>query len=145
MFCTGLKRFETTDVEYFTSDSGIWFRRKINRIWRKLLTLATHRTVHIEQFPILDKKEPYLFVANHSFDEDAISVLQSIDRNAYMLHGTTHQMEHNPVFYAMWANGMIYVNRMDDKSRKESLDKMKRILKAGSSAILFPEGGYSNK
>lgn len=93
MIYTGLKRFETADVDHFTSDSGILFRRKINRIWRKFLILTTRRTVHNEQFPTLNKKEPYLLVANHSFDEDAISVLQSIDRNAYMLHSTTHQME----------------------------------------------------
>lgn len=144
MFNTGLKKFETTDINNFTSVSGILIRRKINRVWRKILSLGTHRKVHIEQYPSLNKNEAYLFAANHSFDEDAISILQSIDRNAYMLQGTTHQMEHNPIFYAMWANGMIYVNRLDDKSRKESLDKMKRILKGGSSVVLFPKGGYNN-
>lgn len=144
MFNTGLKKYETTDINNFTSASGILIRRKINRIWRKILSLGTHRKVYIEQYPSLNKDEVYLFAANHSFDEDAISILQSIDRNAYMLQGTTHQMEHNPIFYAMWANGMVYVNRLDDKSRKESLDKMKRILMEGSSVVLFPEGGYNN-
>ncbi len=144
MFNTGLNKFEKMVIDNFTSASGIWIRKKVNRVWRKILSLGTHRKVHIEQYPSLNKDEVYLFVANHSFDEDAISILQSIDRNAYMLQGTTHQMEHNPIFYAMWANGMIYVNRLDNRSRKESIDKMKRILMEGSSVVLFPEGGYNN-
>lgn len=144
MFNTGLKRFETADVNNFTSDSGIKIRRKMNWVWRKFLALATNRRVHIEQYPMLKQDEVYIFAANHSFDEDAISILQSIDRNAYMLQGTTHQMEHNPMFYAMWINGMIYVDRRDDKSRKAAIDKMKRILTSGSSVVLFPEGGYNN-
>lgn len=53
-------------------------------------------------------------------------------------------MEHNPVFYAMWLNGMIYVDRLNDESRKSAVTKMERILKAGSSVMLFPEGGYNN-
>jgi len=83
-------------------------------------------------------------VANHSFDEDAISVLASIDRNVYMLQGTTEQTLHNPIFLAMWANGMIYVNRLDAKSRKDAIEKMKHILRMGSSVVLFAEGGYNN-
>ncbi len=144
MFHTGLKKFETTGIDNFTSASGIKIRRKINRVWRKMLSLATHRKVYIEQYPSLNKNETYLFVANHSFDEDVISILQSIDRNAYTLHGSTHQMEHNPVFYALWINGMIYLNRLNRESRKASVDKMKKILMAGSSVMLFPEGGYNN-
>lgn len=144
LFNTGLKKFEILDVDHFTSDRGIQIRRKINKVWRKVLRLGTKRHVHIEEYPVLNKDEVYLFVANHSFDEDIISVLQSVDRSVYMLHGTTDQMEHNPVFYAMWANGMIYVNRLDENSRKEAVKKMKRILTAGSSVLLFPEGGYNN-
>lgn len=144
MFNTGLKKFETMDVNNFTSDTGIILRRKANRIWRKFLSLATKRKIYIEQYPVLNKNEVYLFVANHSFDEDILSVLQSIDRNVYLLQGGTHQMEHSPISYAGWINGMIYVNRLDYESRKASLDKMRRILKSGSSVLLFPEGGYNN-
>lgn len=144
MFHTGLKIFETADVNNFTSDMGIWTRRAINKIWRKALAIATNKTVIVEQYPVLEKDKVYIFAANHSFDEDAISLLQSIDRNAYMLQGSTHQMEHNLIFYAMWINGMIYVNRLDKESRKAAIEKMKRILMSGSSVILFPEGGYNN-
>ena len=144
MFHTGLKKYENADINSFTSDIGLHIRKVINPLWRRALRLGTQRKLILETYPKLDKKKTYIFAANHSFDEDAISVLQTIDRNVYLLHGTTDQMEHNPVFLAVWLNGMIYVNRLDHKSRKEAILKMKRVLAAGNSIVLFPEGGYNN-
>jgi 1-acyl-sn-glycerol-3-phosphate acyltransferase len=144
MFTTGLKKFETSDTQTFTTDAGMKFRKWFNPIWRHLLTLGTARKVIVEQYPHLDPKKNYIFVANHSFDEDAISLLSTIDRNVYLLHGTTDQLEHNPVFLAVWLNGMIYVNRLNAESRHMAVEKMERVLKAGNSILLFPEGGYNN-
>lgn len=144
MFHTGLDRYITATVDNFTSDFGIKIRRLVNTPWRAILKCCTKRRIVLENYPHLDKDKPYIFVANHSFDEDAISVLASIDRNVYMLQGTTDQTLHNPVFLAMWANGMIYVNRLDAESRKDAIEKMKRILRTGSSVVLFAEGGYNN-
>lgn len=144
IFNTGLKKYETADVDNFTSDIGIRLRRIINKPWRKMLKLGIHKKVIVEKYPDLAKDKKYIFCVNHSFDEDIISAICYIDRNVYMLHGTTHQMDHNPVFYALWLNGMIYVNRLNEESRKSAVSKMERILRAGSSIMLFPEGGYNN-
>lgn len=143
MFNTGLKKYEKADITTFTTDVGMKIRRALNRPWRALLKAFTKREVIIEQYPALEKKA-YIFAANHSFDEDIISVISTIDRNAYLLHGSTHQMEHNPISYAGYLNGMIYVNRLDNLSRKEAVLKMERVLKAGNSVLLFPEGGYND-
>lgn len=144
MFRTGLDRYLTATVDDFTSEIGIKIRRTVNKPWRTILKCCTKRHIILEEYPQLDKNKPYIFVANHSFDEDVISVLASIDRNVYMLQGTTDQTLHNPIFIAMWANGMIYVNRLDSESRQGSIEKMKRILRSGNSVVLFAEGGYNN-
>ncbi len=144
MFKTGLNCFLEATTDNFTSNVGIRIRRRINYPWRKILNLCTKRKIVIEKYPSLEKKKAYVFVANHSFDEDAISLLATIDRNVYTLQGTTDQTLHNPIFLALWANGMIYVNRLSAQSRKDSIEKMKRILASGSSVLLFPEGGYNN-
>lgn len=145
MFRTGLSRYKTATVDNFTTDIGIKLRRKLlNKTWRRLLRLCTKRKIVVEQYPSLDKDEVYVFCVNHSFDEDAISSFASTDRNVYIVHGSTHQMEHNPVFLAMWLNGMIYLDRMNTESRKQAVEKMKRILTSGTSVLLFPEGGYNN-
>lgn len=144
MFNTGLERFENKDVNAFTSDVGLFIRKKINFIWRNLIRLFVGRKMYVEQYPKLKKDRSYIFVANHSFDEDIISILSTIDRNAYLLNGSTHQMEHNPLFYAVWANGMVYLNRLDKQSRAEAIPKMERVLRAGNSVFIFAEGGYNN-
>lgn len=144
MFNTGLKWYETADIDNFTSSTGIRLRKAINGPWRKILRLGISKKVVMEQYPDLDGRKAYIFCVNHSFDEDVISAICGIDRNVYVLQGTTHQMEHNPIFYALWLNGMIYVNRLEEESRKAAVLKMERILRAGNSIMLFPEGGYNN-
>lgn len=121
MFHTGLSRYKTATFDNFTTDIGIKLRRKLlNKAWRKILSLCTKRKVIVERYPVLNKDE------------------------VYILQGSTEQMEHNPIFLAMWLNGMIYLDRTSTESRKDAIKKMKRILTAGSSILLFPEGGYNN-
>ena len=144
MFNPGLKKYETADINSFTSNIGIKLRRMVNKPWRKLLKQGIHKKVIVEKYPNLDKNKLYIICVNNLFDEDIISAISNVDRNVYMLYGTTHQLEHNPAFYALWLNGMIYVNRLNEESRKTAVSKLERILKAGSSIMLFPEGGYND-
>lgn len=108
---TGLKKYEYADVEHFTSEAGLRIRKILNRGWHIFLKLGTKKKVHIVNYPHLQKGKSYVFACNHFFDEDIISTLYAIDRNAYVLSGSTDQTEHNPWFFALWANGMVYVNR----------------------------------
>ncbi len=144
MKSTGLQKFENTTVENFTSDIGLKIRVLVNKPWRSLLKFFIKRKVIIEEYPKLDPKKSYIFACNHSFDEDVISLIHAIDRNVYVLNGTTDQTEHNPQFIAMWANGMIYVNRDNKDSKKSSIDKMIRVIESGSNIMIFPEGSYNN-
>lgn len=116
----------------------------INPFLRMAFKIATKRKVYVEKYPNLPKDEVYIFASTHSFDEDVLAGLANLDRHAWLLNGTTHQIHYNPQMYAAWLNGMIYVNRLDAGSRKESVIKMIRILKSGSSIFMFPEGGGNN-
>ena len=140
----GILRYKDVNVENFTSDFGLIIRRAINPILRRVLTLATKGDIIIDNYPILEKNKNYIFVSTHNFVEDAIANLSVIDRNAYLLFGTSDQLEINPEMYAAWANGFIYVNRLDEKSRKDALLKMQRVLEAGSSVLIYAEGGFNN-
>lgn len=132
------------DVETFTSDKGIVRRRKIAKVLKKVLKIATPEKIIIDRYPELNPDEPYIFVSTHGFSNDIIACLASIDRSAYLLMGSTNQVEYNRLMYAAWLNGFIYVNRTDEKSRKQAISKMERILKSGSSVLVFPEGGHNN-
>ena len=51
---------------------------------------------------------------------------------------------HNLLMYGGWLNGIVYVDRNDEKSRKDSVKKMEYLLNHGSSVLIFPEGGWNN-
>lgn len=132
------------NVDNFTTDKGIVRRRKIASLLKSILKIATPEKIIIDKYPELEPNEPYIFVSTHGFSNDIIACLASIDRSAYLLMGSTNQVEYNRLMYAAWLNGFIYVNRTDEKSRKEAIPKMERILKSGSSVLIFPEGGHNN-
>ncbi len=140
----GLEKVKTATAMSFTTDFGINIRKKINKPLRMVLRTATKREIIVECYGNLEKDKPYIFASTHSFDEDIIAALATIDRSTYVLIGTTDQIDCNPTMYAAWINGMIYVDRLDPVSRKESLLKMIRVLVSGSSVLLFPEGGWNN-
>lgn len=144
MYNTGLGKLKDLNIEAFDSNAGYVIRRGINPALRRILKLATERKIIVESYPKLEKKKPYIFVSTHSFDEDIISCLATINRNAYVLIGTTDQLEHNPKMYAAWINGLVYVDRFEDKSRKNSQIKMQKVIEHGSSDLIFAEGGYNN-
>lgn len=140
----GILKYNNVGVDNFTSDIGLELRKKINPILRRLLKLAVKGELIIDRYPKLEKDKAYIFTSLHSFVEDAIANLASIDRNAYLLFGTTDQLEVNIEMYAAWLNGFIYVNRLDPQSRKDAITKMIRVLNNGNSVLLYPEGGFNN-
>lgn len=140
----GITKCMRRTVDDFTTDFGIKARRVIDAVLRPILRLATKRKIVVESYPKLEKGKPYIFASTHHFDEDIIANLAIIDRNAWLLTGATHQVEYNPQFYAAWLHGMVYVDRRDDASRKESVKKMECLLKAGTSVVVYPEGGWNN-
>lgn len=140
----GLSSLETNNVNNFTTINGLKIRKAMNKPFRYILKKATKGNTILERYPKLEKDQPYIFASTHSHTEDVISNLSIIDRNAYVLIGTTDQVRHNPQMYMAWANGMIYVNRLDNNNRNEALKKMQWLLDNGTSVLVFVEGGYNN-
>lgn len=143
-FNTGLKRYEYMTVDNFTTITGLKIRRMINPTLRYVLEKATKAKITVESYPELEKKEPYIFASTHYHPEDIISNLATIGRHAYVVLGTTNQLEHNPLMYAAWLNGFIYVNRLDKASRIEAVKKMVFLLENETSVLIYVEGGWNN-
>lgn len=169
----GIRRFKNANIDNFTSDIGMEIRKKINKPLRTGLKLVTklklikyaleyeikeqskfkvsdffkivkESGIKVMNYPELDKDKPYIFASLHNFVDDSMANLATIDHNAYLLFGTSDQLEVNKDMYAAWVNGFVYVDRFDDKSRKESVLKMKKLLDNGNSVLIFPEGGLNN-
>lgn len=140
----GLGRVKNLQIADYEKEYPYMVRKVIHKPLKSALGLFAKREIIVESYPKLEPGRPYIFVSTHSFDEDVVACLSTIDRNAYMLAGTTDQLEHNPQMYAAWANGMIYVDRDDEKSRRDAVIKMTRVIEHGTSVLLWPEGGYNN-
>lgn len=96
----------------------------------------------VERYPKLNDEEPYIFVCNHTCPEDIETVLNIIDRNAYLVLGSIESLQYNPEMYLSFLNGMIPFDIMDKNQRKQVFEKMVRVLKT-NSILIFPEGSHN--
>lgn len=140
----GLVKLKEATVETFTTNTGLKIRKYINRPLRYILEKSTKCKIVLESYPKLEDNESYIFASTHYHCEDIISNLAVLDRNAYALMGTTDQIEHNPLMYGAWLNGFIYVDRWNNESRSSAVPKMERVLNAGNSILIWPEGALNN-
>lgn len=96
----------------------------------------------LERYPHLEKDESYIFVGNHTCPEDIEIMLNIIDRNTYLILGSVETLKYNPEAYLTWLNGMIVFDILEEKSRKDLIPKMERVLKT-NSILIFPEGSHN--
>lgn len=139
-----LTRVENSNTDTFATPFGFRFRKFIKPGLRPILRLASGRRIHVEAYPKLEKGVPYIFASTHSFVDDIIINYALVDRSAYTLIGTPDQVEHNPLMYAAWLCGMVFVNKIDPQSRKDAVEKMIRVLESGTSVIIYAEGAWNN-
>lgn len=176
-----INKLNTKDVDHFTTDTGLFMRRKTNGAFRKLCNIFTNATIiradtpdyasdeeyyenlkpdriplsHyplstkknannivVERYPKLDKDESYIFVGSHVCPEDIETMLNIIDRNAYLILGSVENLNYNPEVYLSWLNGMIVFNVLDQNERSALPAKMERVLQT-QSILIFPEGSHN--
>jgi hypothetical protein len=176
-----INKLNTKDVDHFTTDTGLFLRRKTNGAFRKLCNIFTNATIiradtpdyasdeeyyenlkpdriplsHyplstkknannivVERYPKLDKDESYIFVGSHVCPEDIETMLNIIDRNAYLILGSVENLNYNPEVYLSWLNGMIVFNVLDQNERSALPAKMERVLQT-QSILTFPEGSHN--
>jgi len=127
---------QMSDEEYFNS-------LNTNKIPLSSYDLVEGKNnIILERYPKLEDNEPYIFVCNHTCPEDIETVLNIIDRNAYLVLGSIETLKYDPEMYLTWINGMIPFDILDDYQRKEATKKMERVLKT-NSILIFPEGSHN--
>lgn len=176
-----INQLNTKDVDHFTTDTGLFLRKKTNGAFRKLCNIFTNATIIredtpdyasdeeyyrnlkpdriplskyplstkknannivVERYPKLDKEESYIFVGSHVCPEDIETMLNIIDRNAYLILGSVENLNYNPEVYLSWLNGMIVFNVLDQNERSTLPAKMERVLQT-QSILIFPEGSHN--
>jgi hypothetical protein len=167
------------DVFDFTSDFGLFVRRKFDKKFKSLCNIFTNaniirlnkgknmnndeyfrhystdfvdpyiydlkpkkNNIVVERYPELDENESYIFVGNHSCPEDIETMLNIIDRNAYLVLGSIDSLQYNPEMYLLWLNGMIPFDILDKNERQELMLKMERVIEK-NSILIYPEGSHN--
>lgn len=141
-------KIENANVDNFTSNLGLKIRKRFHKIisfaYKMVLKYVYKKNIILVKNVKLEKNKSYIFASNHSFFFDGAAIMSMVDRNCYSLFGATEQLylDFHTIF--IWLSGLIYVNRFDKQSRKDSVDKMNRVLRAGNSILIFPEGRWND-
>lgn len=143
-----ITKLEKSNIDNFTSNFGLRIRKVshklISFLFRTVLKWVYKKKIIVDNRVQLDKNKCYIFASNHSFYLDGAAIVSTVDRNCYALFGATEQLYFDICTFFVWLSGMIYVDRFDKQSRKDSVEKMNRVLKAGNSILIFPEGRWND-
>lgn len=139
-----IRKYLWADTDNFMSKRGLKIRKLFNPLMRKIVQVAMNNELIIEERMKLDPTKQYVFVPTHYFTEDIIGEYASLGRQAYVLMGTTDQIENNFLMLAAIMMGLFYVDREDTVSRRECVDKQNKIIEYGSNVVNYIGGSWEN-
>ena len=88
-----------------------------------------------------DKKEQYIFVANHISYLDAPIIVKTLRQRVRVLGKI--EMAKVPVFGFIYKNAVVTVDRSSAENRARSVRVLKSIIKKGISIFIFVEGTFN--
>lgn len=103
-----------------------------------LLIGIRHRNIY--QVPH-DKKQQYIFVANHISYLDAPIIVKTLRQRVRVLGKI--EMAKVPLFGYIYRNAVVTVDRSSAENRARSVRVLKSIIKKGISIFIFPEGTFN--
>ncbi len=88
-----------------------------------------------------DKKQQYIFVANHISYLDAPIIVTTLRQPVRVLGKI--EMSKMPVFGLIYKNAVVTVDRSSAENRARSVRVLKSVIKKGISIFIFPEGTFN--
>lgn len=88
-----------------------------------------------------DKKQQYIFVANHISYLDAPIIVKTLRQRVRVLGKV--EMSKMPVFGFIYKNAVVTVDRSSAENRARSVRVLKSVIKKGISIFIFPEGTFN--
>jgi 1-acyl-sn-glycerol-3-phosphate acyltransferase len=121
-----------------SGDLPMWFARKAWGPWGLWLAGVDFRVVHRAPLP----EGPAIFASNHSSTIDIWAAVAAIPRGVRFI--AKAEVFRWPVFgWYMTVGGHVPVDRRDHARAVASLAEAARMVRAGTSLIVFPEGTRS--
>jgi len=141
-----LKLFEyllSNNPDEVMSKYGYNIRKFISPAFRKLVPLFAKTKLNIVRKEEAPKDEPVIYAATHGFRDDIPQTIHTIDRHAYLLFASLPSFFSTINGASLWTNGTILFNRKDKESSKSVIPKACKIIRMGSSIIIYPEGVWN--
>lgn len=87
---------------------------------------------------------PKIFAATHTYSrEDIAWAISLAGEQSYLLTNAWRELLYTSDGLALWASGIILVDRYDKANRRASIEKAKRVLELGGNVLMFPEGVWN--
>ena len=111
---------------------------KISEIWMRVWLVLVGCPYQIRGKQQFKKGEAYIVTCNHNSLLDVpLSSPFIVGANKTIAKSSFAKV---PLFGFFYMKGAVLVNRKDDRSRRESYEKMKNVLKAKMHMCVYPEG-----
>lgn len=109
------------------------------RLWARIILWLFLLPVKVEGRERLDKKESYVFVANHQGAFDIFLIYGHLNRHFKWM--MKYQLRKIPfVGFACAKTHQIFVDKRGPKKIKETYDLARNTLQGGTCLTVFPEG-----
>lgn len=110
----------------------------IARLWMSIWLRLVGCPVKIKGREYFEKGKSYIVTCNHNS-------LMDVPLSSPFIPGANKTIAKTsfakvPVFGFYYMKGAVLVDRKNEKSRKESFEKMKQVLKKGMHMCIYPEG-----
>jgi 1-acyl-sn-glycerol-3-phosphate acyltransferase len=136
LFCSSLAMLST-----LIDSSGRTYHR-FALLWSRYGLLVAGATLEVEGTELIPRGQPLIFMGNHQSNFDIMALFQAVPLRFNWL--AKEELFRVPVFgHSMLRAGYIPINRGDGRDALRSLDKAAKLISAGTSVAIFPEGTRS--
>ena len=112
---------------------------KLARVWSRTVLGVSGVKLEVVQHAPLDRKRPYIVMANHASMIDIWAVFLAVPVSLRFI--AKKQLGAIPLFgWAMRAGRFIFIDRQNAASARRSIAEASRRIGAGQSVVIFPEG-----
>ncbi len=108
------------------------------RLWAGIWSFLSGIRYEIHGKENIELSKPYIYIFNHRSFLDAPIIPLSIPQEVRAIG--KKELSKIPIFGAVVGKLAIWVDRSNPESRRESLEKLMKILNSGISVVVAPEG-----
>lgn len=119
-----------------------YYGSQIGAFWARVIQWLAPMRAKVSGRENAQKNQSYVIVANHQSSFDIVMIYANIGIDFRWI--MKKELRHAPLIgYACYRLDNIFIDRSSKRASYESIQAAKKILKGGTSVVVFPEGTRS--